>query len=110
MNSLIINLNNYKKKALLGGDGSRSTFNLGQPFSSTQSTQQEQQQQQQQPGATPFWADPNFIQASMRMQQMMANNNNNNTNNNTTNATPQENSQQNLLQQMMMGFPSGGFG
>ncbi|KAI9365852.1 hypothetical protein BD770DRAFT_417555 [Pilaira anomala] len=97
--------------ALLGGDGSRSTFNLGQPFSSTQSTQQEQQQQQQQqPGTTPFWADPNFIQASMRMQQMMANNNNNNTNNNTTNATPQENSQQNLLQQMMMGFPSGGFG
>lgn len=90
--------------ALLGGGGG-SMFPFGQPQSPTQPAQQ----QQPQAGATPFWADPNFIQASMRMQQMMANNNNTN-NNNTSTALPQENSQQNLLQQMMMGFPSGGFG
>ncbi|GAA5803155.1 hypothetical protein HPULCUR_008631 [Helicostylum pulchrum] len=96
--------------ALLGGGGGGgSMFPFGQPQSPTQPVQQ-QQQPQQQAGATPFWADPNFIQASMRMQQMMANNNNNTNNNNTSTALPQENSQQNLLQQMMMGFPSGGFG
>lgn len=69
------------------------------PFGQTQQPQQPQQQ------GTPFWADPNFIQASMRMQQMMSANN----------TQPDQQQQQNMLQQMMMGFPSngnntGGFG
>lgn len=85
--------------ALLGGAGGNSMFPFGQP----QQSQEQQPQQQQQ---TPFWADPQFIQASMRMQQAMMGSqqqpNTNNTDNNTT--------QSNLLQQMMMGFPSGGFG
>lgn len=97
--------------ALLGGaGGSGSMF----PFGQAQQPQSPTQQPAQQAGATPFWADPNFIQASMRMQQMMAGGANNNTN---TNITPQQDQeqqqqqqQQNLLQQMMMGFPSGGFG
>ncbi|KAI7899472.1 uncharacterized protein BX663DRAFT_537990 [Cokeromyces recurvatus] len=64
-------------------------------------SQQQQQQQQQQ---TPFWADPNFIQASLRLQQAMMSAQNNNNNNSQQ--------QPNLFQQMFMGgFPSNnGFG
>lgn len=68
-------------------------------------TQQPSTQQQQ----TPFWADPNFIQASLRMQQAMMAGQQNNTGNTTPNTTNPSNQQQNLLQQMM-GFPAGGFG
>ncbi|KAG2214003.1 hypothetical protein INT47_001274 [Mucor saturninus] len=87
--------------ALLGGGGG-SMFPFGQP-------QQPSQPAQQGGNGTPFWADPNFIQASMRMQQMMSGANNTNT------AQPdQQQQQQNMFQQMMMGLSSnsngGGFG
>ncbi|CEP09423.1 hypothetical protein [Parasitella parasitica] len=91
--------------ALLGGAGG-SMFPFG---GEAQQQQQQQQQQTTQQQQTPFWADPNFIQASIRLQQaMMAGQQAQN--NNTTNNTANTNQQQNLLQQMMMGFPAGGFG
>ncbi|KAI8637357.1 hypothetical protein BD408DRAFT_424634 [Parasitella parasitica] len=100
--------------ALLGGAGGGAGGTGGSMFPFGGEAQQQQQQQPQQPSTqqqqTPFWADPNFVQASIRLQQaMMAGQqaqNNNTTNTNTTNT----NQQQNLLQQMMMGFPAGGFG
>ncbi|KAI9277474.1 hypothetical protein BY458DRAFT_505085 [Sporodiniella umbellata] len=43
--------------------------------------------------AVPFWADPNFIQASMRMQQSLL-------------SGQSQNNSSNLFQQMMMGTPN----
>lgn len=98
--------------AALLGSGGQPIFPFGQSQTPTQQQQQPQPQQQQpQQQQTPFWADPAFIQASLRMQQMMASaNNNNNNNNSNTNAQQQAQQQHSLLQQMMLGFPSGGFG
>ncbi|KAI8380719.1 hypothetical protein BD560DRAFT_386914 [Blakeslea trispora] len=90
--------------ALLGGgnqnnNGFMSLFGQQQQQQSTQTNQQ---------ASTPFWADPNFIQASMRLQQaMMSGQNNNNNNNNNHN---ENNTQSNLLQQMMMGLPTNPYG
>ncbi|KAK4520846.1 Vacuolar inheritance and morphology protein [Mucor velutinosus] len=93
--------------ALLGGSsGSMFPFGNNETQAQAQAQTQQPSTQQQQ---TPFWADPNFIQASLRMQQaMMAGQQN--TGNSTSNTTSANNQQQNLLQQMMMGFPAGGFG
>ncbi|KAF1806877.1 hypothetical protein FB192DRAFT_1317274 [Mucor lusitanicus] len=88
--------------ALLGGSGG-SMF----PFGNNEAQPQQPSTQQQQ---TPFWADPNFIQASLRMQQAMMAGQQNNTSTTTPNTTNANNQQQNMLQQMMMGFPAGGFG
>lgn len=77
------------------------------PFGNNEAQPQQPSTQQQQ---TPFWADPNFIQASLRMQQAMMAGQQNNTSTTTPNTTNANNQQQNMLQQMMMGFPAGGFG
>ncbi|KAI9469991.1 MAG: hypothetical protein EXX96DRAFT_654389 [Benjaminiella poitrasii] len=76
-----------------GGSNNGSPFGFGQQQQSTPSNTQQQ---------TPFWSDPNFIQASLRLQQaMMSSQNNNNT-------QQQQQQQPNLFQQMLMG--ANGFG
>ncbi|GAN05923.1 plant ubiquilin [Mucor ambiguus] len=91
--------------ALLGGSSGSSGSMF--PFGNNETQAQQPSTQQQQ---TPFWADPNFIQASLRMQQAMMAGQQNNTGDATPNTANANNQQQNLLQQMMMGFPAGGFG
>ncbi|OBZ86965.1 Ubiquitin domain-containing protein DSK2b [Choanephora cucurbitarum] len=91
--------------ALLGG-GNGNQGNNGLMSLFGQQQQQQQSTQNNQQGSTPFWADPNFIQASMRLQQaMMAGQNNNS---NTSHGD--NNTQSNLLQQMMMGLPTNPYG
>lgn len=68
--------------ASLFGGGSSSPF--GQQQSQTNSST-----------SVPFWADPNFIQASMRMQQSLLS------------GQPQNNNTSSLFQQMMMGNNTG---
>ncbi|KAI8993549.1 hypothetical protein BDB01DRAFT_776674 [Pilobolus umbonatus] len=97
---------------LFGGNGGSmppfGTMAQQQATPSTQPSANAQPSTNAQPSATPFWADPNFIQASLRMQQAMAESQRANTATNTNNNN--NNNQQQLLQQMMMGFPGANYG